>query len=528
MNTNKKRIIFISTGCALVATAMSLTLVLRHKSFNLSFAGDSSYSLTLNRAITSSELAAGEAVFDTANGNPIQFNFDSASSGQVITLATGGYLYNETALTGISKIELTLSGGSATLFYGNAKDALYAGSQVLDTESGNEVPFTINLEHKSDYFKISDVTGPFEINYFKLTYSCSNDYAYDDQIETDSGDILYTAVPYNDLDGEHNTLDSRSHETSGPHSGYAYKVGADTEAGGWPSVLFAFDKNYNITDANLTIKAKFVTEGASANKWLSVKLYNSAWQQAVDEIGMDFIGSEGEWLEATISNQAIKDHLIGGFDLAEIGLARIHFDFETNKGHEQTVWFDELHFNDIPSLGKNLEMCSMDTGLVMSLNSDASVTYSQVYGNSVSARKITFANSDVSTGVGRCSFSPEADGLSGIDVKNTTMTFDIMLSDEFFESEADNKHMFSLDLISHDWQAKNEWHNYDYRGGAGFGPAFTDNGWYHVSIDISQVANYASLQDDLIRIRFDFFGLTDETKAGAWVVIDNLCFTPNA
>lgn len=180
------------------------------------------------------------------------------------------------------------------------------------------------------------------------------------------------------------------------------------------------------------------------------------------------------------------------------------------------------------SLTSNLEMLSADAG--WSDGTTSSFVHDQTYGpTSVTARKIIFANSTLSGDplTAYFVFNNETDGLTAIDAKNCTISFDIMLSSEFFESSSPYKHAFSLNLIDSSWGAHSEWLSYDSRGSSAFAPEYTDNGWFHTSIDLSQVAAYSSLQNNLIRMRFGFFGLTDSTKANAYVIIDNFCMTPN-
>ena len=183
---------------------------------------------------------------------------------------------------------------------------------------------------------------------------------------------------------------------------------------------------------------------------------------------------------------------------------------------------------EVATLTSNLENLSIDYGY--SNGTTDEFVHDQTYGpNSTTARKLIFANSAVNGDQAYCAFSPEADGLNTIDAKTCIMTFDIMLSDEFFESTDAHKHMFSLNFVSSNWQANSQWLNYDPRGSAGFGPSYTDNGWYHVTVNIAQSypSNNTILDNDLIRIRFGFFGLTDATKTNAYVIIDNISMTPN-
>lgn len=526
--------------CVLFTIIASTTLItgliasyfkFQKNSMNPVFGDDNPYVLNLNRAITSGELSSGEAVFDTIDGNPISFKFLSASSGDVLTLATDGYFYNDTAITGIKKIEATLSGGSATLSYGNAKGVLNVGSQVLDTESGSEVPFTVNLAEPSDYFRLSNVIGPMEINSLRITYMCSNDYQYAVTREANSKDLLYTAtITDNKVDGDHSSINNRCFDTVDSSSGYSYKISADSEGGGWPSVQLGLTKNYDLSHSGLTIKAKFTAEGAAAVKWISFFLYRGTdWEQATNEKGIDFSGNDGEWLSATVTSSQLASQLKEGFNLTEIGLIRIVFNFEDRKGHEQNIYLDELHFVEEPTLQESIEMVEMDTGMCSGTTS--SITYSDVYGsNSTSARKFTFENSDLTAAWGRprVTFSPDHSGLSNIDLCNTTMRFDIKLSSEFFDNDNDEKHTFVLKMYS-GWDSSEQnlnVYNFFPNGAAGFYPENTDNGWIHLeqNMNISIYQGFHSL----IRMEFQFFGLDDTTKTTAWVVIDNFTFTPNA
>ena len=143
--------------------------------FSAAYGNGDPFVLNLNRSISSEEISSGVATFNTTSGNPIAFRFDSSKASVdsgLISLASGGYFYNDTQITGITKAEITLSSGSAILSYGNAKDACCLGSYSL---SGTSL-ITVDFETPSDYFKISDVTGPLAISNFKLTYSCSNSY----------------------------------------------------------------------------------------------------------------------------------------------------------------------------------------------------------------------------------------------------------------------------------------------------------------------------------------------------------------
>ena len=532
---HKKLKILIATigSCSILPCLLAITLANRNGLFVK--AQDESFVLSLNRAVTSGELSSGEATFNSTRGNGILFKFSSASAGDVLTLATGGSFYNDTAITGISRVDITLSGGAATLSYGNAKDVLNVGSQALNTESGNNVPFTVNFVEPSDYFAITGVTGPMEIKGLSVTYSCSNDYQYAIDREVASKDLLYTAsITDNKIDGTHISLNTRCFDTSDSSSGYSYKISSGAESDSkYPNVQLGFTKNYDLSHSGLTIKAKFTADGTTTKKWMSIFLYRGTdWTQITNEYGINFSGSDGEWLTATVTNATLVGQLKDGFDLTQVGLIRFNFNLKNGLGHEQNIWLDELHFVEAPTLQESIEMVEMDAGMTTATTSN--VTYSDVYGsNSTSARKFTFedtnlANVSPAWGRPRVTFSPDASGLSNIDLCNTTMSFDIKLSQEFFDSEDNQKHTFVLKMYA-GWESSQQnlnVYNFFSNGAAGFYPENTDNGWIHLEQNMN-IGIYSGFHS-LIRMEFQFFGLNDTTKTTAFVVIDNFTFTPNA
>ena len=171
---NKKSLLFgISlVSFATIGTAFGL-VASKNSLFNVAYGNEGPFVLNLNRSVSSEEISSGEASFYTTRGNSIDFKFDSSKAttdSGLINLASGGYFYNDTALTGISQIEITLASGSATLCYGNNKDELYLGFAELNGTS----EITVNFETRSDYFKISDISGPLVISNMKIRYECSN------------------------------------------------------------------------------------------------------------------------------------------------------------------------------------------------------------------------------------------------------------------------------------------------------------------------------------------------------------------
>lgn len=176
--TNKTKGILSLLGVALMAGAL-ISKNVKFASFaSAPLKSGSNYTLTFDRNISSSEISAGKAIYTTANGNPITFAFDSeyASTGGIIALRSGGKLYNESPLTGITNINITLSSGNAIISYGNSLDALYIGSTSISGTS----PITVNLSTPSDYFRISNITNDLTISSLSITYSCTNSYGSDE------------------------------------------------------------------------------------------------------------------------------------------------------------------------------------------------------------------------------------------------------------------------------------------------------------------------------------------------------------
>ena len=173
----KKR--FLLIGVTLLSClGITVSLICHGTSFKVAQGDINPYRLDLNRNITASEITSGEAIFNTNNGNPITFKFDNnkASTGDgLINIQTGGYFYNNTAISGITNIDVTLSGGSATLTYGNNKNNLTTGSQTLNTNGENNVPFSVILNAPSNYIRLDVSSGPSLLNRLKITYSCIND-----------------------------------------------------------------------------------------------------------------------------------------------------------------------------------------------------------------------------------------------------------------------------------------------------------------------------------------------------------------
>ena len=530
MLVKKRHLLFAGLGAlSLIVGTLCFTLNRQHK-FERAVGNDEPYVLELSRSLDASEVSAGQASFNTSKNNAIVFKFASASvDSGLVSLATGGYFYNDTAITGISKIEATLTSGSATLSYGNAKNVLTVGSEEL---SGVSL-ITVNFAEPSDYFRIDDITGPLAIASLRITYACANDYQYAYDLETASGDLLTESIiqsqsAFND----DISFDSWSFETSSLSSGFAWHVKANESYNNWPSVQIKLPKSYDLSHSSISIMAKFTT----TKPRVSFKLYNSSlevvsygWQTAIDFLGAESYTDLLDWTRGTVTNANMVAALQAGKDLSDVRYIDIGYDFNANHGIEQNVFVDELHFEDAPyapnaSSGNNLEMCTYSAGQWRGYNSTPSVVYDTYGASSGSALKVTFQDT-TATLPGRvyASFDLAQTAVFGtsnaIDVKNSTLSFDIKLSQEFYDA-ANSQFTFKHEDSS--WSGIEKWYNY-----TGYNSGNPDT-WLHISIDLSAKYGSETRNANTYCITFGFFGMDSTKIQTAWVIIDNLAMTANS
>lgn len=175
MNTKSKRILTAAISFFAVGMVAIGITHLVNKDGSKVKAGDDPYVLTLSRSVNASELAEGQVVYNTTSGNPITFKFDSSkaevNNNGILNLLTDGYFYNDTIINGMTEIDLTLSGGSATFAYGNDKNNLVS-SQTLNTSGQDNVPFNINPGTSFNYFRLSIDAGPSLLKSMSIAYSC--------------------------------------------------------------------------------------------------------------------------------------------------------------------------------------------------------------------------------------------------------------------------------------------------------------------------------------------------------------------
>ena len=360
-------------------------------------------------------------------------------------------------------------------------------------------------------------------------------YAEPEAKEEVTGDLLYssTIVNRNGLTPDHYSFDNYCLDTVNSDSGLSYYIGCDEEGAGWPSVKIELPKAYDLTNSAISLSTKYNV----THPWVQIKIYNSDNVQVDSGVGIDYSSREGVWQTKEANNTKLINALKPGYNYTSVKYLEIVVNFNKYSGNEQSAIIDELHFIEIPTLTSNLEMLTLDTG--WAAGSTDSITYTETYGSSSAARKFTFENS---TGINNdgsgqvyAVFSPEHEfgANNGIDAYNCTLSFDIKLSDEFFDSSHSTKHMFSCKIVDVDWHASSEpWLDFVPSGAAGFNKQNTDNGWIHFSKNLHDLTGKDSLSGlystGTIRLKFGFWGLTPTTQQTAYVVFDNLSLTPNA
>ena len=274
----------------------------------------------------------------------------------------------------------------------------------------------------------------------------------------------------------------------------------------------------NFTYKNAQIKSTGKTVAANSD-WVSLE-----WN--VTELFPDVFGRSGVTFLALIVSADGYAYDANGYEM--------HFlvdDLDVVAGEEVGVTETASR--------NNLEMCQFSNGQWRGEGSAAKVSYSDTYGAaSTSSRKITFEESwnlpetkdTSSTATVKASFdlaqTASITTNNDIDAKNCTLSFDIKLSQEFFESDNGSRCKFTFKIEDQNWRGYVAWLNlvdavadYDY--------SKTDNGWIHVERDLSTVSEFTSAGDKTYAITFGFFGISNETRTTAYVVLDNVALIAN-
>ena len=220
------------------------------------------------------------------------------------------------------------------------------------------------------------------------------------------------------------------------------------------------------------------------------------------------------------------------------------------------VIFDNIALNPIPEdqMGNrekasrnNLEMCRFEPGAWRGTGSKAVTSYTEVYGaNSTSSRKVTFANSEdlpdvvdnENNSTVNASFNLAVTSTlgveNGIDSKNCTLSFDIKLSEEFFNTTHQYKHMFSLKIEDGNWHTHFTWIPF-VENPENFNYGNTDNGWLHVEYNLATNEEITGPNSEgkvadgnTYVLTFGLFGITNTTRTTASAVFDNISMVSNS
>lgn len=156
---------------AVVAIAVALFTNFKPKLFSNASANDD-FTITFNRdnGGTGFPSSYGSGVNNnghTNKGNVIAFTYNNAksTSNKYCTLASGGYVYNSTVITGLESVNVTFSGGSLSLY--SSKSTTFNGDAKSLT-SGSALGIAANY----DYFKLV-ASGETVVESITVFYTCS-------------------------------------------------------------------------------------------------------------------------------------------------------------------------------------------------------------------------------------------------------------------------------------------------------------------------------------------------------------------
>ena len=509
----KKKSVFLFCGTAILALTMGVVGLQSSKHHNLKavYGNDAPYVLELSRSITSAEVSAGSATFQTAKGSDITFKFASASvDSGLVSLATGGYFYNDTMITGISKIEATLTSGSATLSYGNAKDALNVGSQSL---SGTSL-ITVNFAEPSDYFKIDDITGPLAIASLRITYACENDYQYAADREAASSDLFYSSSLEQSFSSAY-TLNRKCFDVANSSSGYSFHLTISSGASGWPTWNF----NFGSAVGAATFDIEFYAKGIGHTDY-NVMLLDASGANILN--GNRAITVSETWQKITLSGLTVAS----GKSLADAQKFKMSANYGGTAGSERHLYLDELHLliPETPTRN-NIEMVDY-TRASTTQTAVASICFDDTYGpGSTASRKLDYAtatgfgSSPTSTYRAFATFNVESSlgTTNGIDVKNCNLDMYLKYSDAILDNTEETRlNCFTIDITDCDGTSVTTKFVY-----------FTlASGWIHVTKDLSTISGIDALVNGNLRsINFGFYGVYTGNQADAVIWVDNIAIT---
>ena len=319
-------------------------------------------------------------------------------------------------------------------------------------------------------------------------------------------------------------LDRFSTDTANANSGFAFYMPVSDSTTGWPNFTLTLPNVVDLSHGSFEISAK-----ANNLTNLQIGLKNSS-DESVLKWNLSNTGLTSSW--QTIKFTVPANQIADGKDLTSINKLVFNFNFDQNSGTERAMWLDELHFGEGAyangSSAYNLEMGTYSGGQWRGNGSTATTIYNDTASaSSNSALKVTFQdhNTSWSSLPGRVFASFDLAQTTGIgtsntiDVKNSTLSFDIKLSQEFYDT---NNSQFTFKHEDSSWSGLEKWYSFD--GYAAGNPQT----WLHVSIDLSAKYGSATRNADTYAITFGFYGMTTETIQSAWVIFDNVSIVANS
>lgn len=518
MNRKTKNFLFLSiAGLFLTASLVFASSLQTNSKFVGGGAINDPYSVRLERSVTAAEISSGSAIFKTRNNSNISFEFDSSKSSTnasgLITLASGGVFYNSTRLTGITKIEGAITGGSAKLYYGNDPSLLNVGNTTLDT-SGN--PFSINLSNPSDYFRISDVTGPLNIDSLVIIFDCANSYSYLIDKENSSGDLFYLSTLEQSFSSAY-TLNRNCYDVVNSSSGYSFHLTISSTASGWPTWNFNLGSTIGSTNYDIEFYAKGV--GHTSYNFMLLDTNNTNILN-----GNRTFDVSDTWQKFTLSNLTVAS----GKSLADVQKVKLSVNYGSSAGSERHLFLDQLKFliPESPSRN-NIEMCDYVRAST-SQTAAASNMFDVIHGSSLTSKKLTFADTTglTSTETGTYRVFAQFDiaanlgNDNGIDIKNCTLSFDIKFSDEIANSSDSNKSRVTIDFTDSSGKASSSW--FQMSGITSYG-----DGWYRYYRNLNGIGAISALSGNVGTIKLGFNGVYTGNQATAHIYLDNIALTAN-
>lgn len=299
----------------------------------------------------------------------------------------------------------------------------------------------------------------------------------------------------------------------------------------------------NTEECEVIVKAKVKNlTNDSLTFGLTIVDNQGSWKSDFSQATRKVVSPNSGWTQLEWNLTSLYD-LIGRSSISHLGLKVASSGYSAD-GYEMHLLLDEVdvvagNHIDIPENPSinNIEMCNYEAGAWRGTGSSAEICYTDTYGvNSTSSRKITFRNSEglpevvnsSNYATVNASFNLRTSlGANNYSVDNSTLSFDIKLSDEFYASGHGTKHMFSLKIEDTSWANDSTWCDFFPGGASAFKYENTDNGWIHVEINLAN-KSFPKLSDGISVITFGFFGITTATQQTAYVIFDNISLSANS